>query len=287
MSASHSRLRRVLDATLIDEVGIETGLYGRFHIRTTYQPIMRNDGEWLEPCGIDGQARPFREGRAVGARTFFDEAPDEDRPFVETLCRSLHLGNYINVGVDGLDLYFSSDPYEEGDVGILVRQVEAALRQYEGMGVEPGTLVCKVAFAQDTGILRELGTEMRRLGVAIAVDDFGMTQSTLERMRALDPEIVKFDGEWFRRISDAATAVRLLALLVNALQREGRKVLIEGIETSQQLRAALETGADYLQGYLLGMPSFAGTLFDTRALSVEQLIMPEGNVVPLFDQRGR
>src|SRR5690606_35905206 len=118
-------------------------------------------------------------------------------------------------------------------------------------------LVCEVTEspALDRATFVRLAAEMRRLGMRLAIDDFGSGDSTLERVELLEPDFVKIDGAWFRRLVQTPGAARLLANLVDGFHRGGASVLVEGIETSAQLRAALDAGADCVQGYLLGRPA--------------------------------
>ena len=48
----------------------------------------------------------------------------------------------------------------------------------------------------------------------------------------------------------------LVRVLVNLCRDLGSKVVIEGVETVDELKAAQDTGADYAQGFVLAMPSF-------------------------------
>jgi len=280
--------RRIDNAILVDEIGIETGRYGPYHLKTLYQPIFANTAQGLIPRGVEGLAGPQREGQPVATRAFFAEvSAAEDRLFVENLCHTLHLRNYPNIGVDGLMLFIKH--YASADLGLNAarRQVADVAAFLDEISVDPALLVCEIAETADETLMTEIAAELRKRGIRIAVDDFGVGRSTLSRVRLLDPEVVKIDGGWFRRIADVAMAAKLLNSLVDALQREGRQVLIQGIETAAQLRVAMQTGADFVQGYLLGRPKLAGAIFDASPLHIEGLFASGDRVVPLFAAPGR
>ncbi|WEX11198.1 EAL domain-containing protein [Chelativorans sp. AA-79] len=288
MTDAEDLARRIDDAINVDEVGIETGRYGPYYLKTLYQPIFCNTADGLQPCGVEGLAGPQREGQPVATRAFFaDVAAAEDRLFVENLCHTLHLRNYPNIGVDGLMLFVKH--YANADFGLKAAKAQVAdiAAFLDEISVDPALLVCEIAETADEGLMTQIAAELRKHRIRIAVDDFGVGRSTLSRVRLLDPEVVKIDGGWFRRIAEVAMAAKLLNSLVDALQREGRQVLIQGIETAAQLRVAMQAGADFVQGYLLGRPKLAGSIFDLNPLHIEGLFASGERVVPLFAARSR
>lgn len=276
--------RSIRDAITVDEIGIETGHYGPFLLKTVYQPIFETGQDGLAPIGAEGLIKPFVEGKSVPALDFFAQVPAEDGFFVENMCRALHLRNYRNIGVEGLQLFFNYDPRAHTDLESALGQIRYMASRLEYLEIDPADLVCEITEVEavNSEMLVEIAAEMRRHGVRLAVDDFGTGHSTLQRMDLIEADIVKIDGPWFRQIATMAAARRLLEALVRALQRSGRQVLIEGIETPDQLKAALDTGADLLQGFLLGRPALAGTIFDTNALDPDDFFYRGDNVIRLF-----
>ncbi|WP_163267871.1 EAL domain-containing protein [Chelativorans alearense] len=288
MADAESLAVRIDQAILVDEVGIETGRYGPYFVKTMYQPVFRNTEGELVPCGVEGLAGPHKDGRPVSTRAFFaDVTAADDTLFVENLCHTLHLRNYPNIGADGLMVFIKH--YASADFGLqtALDQVDGMMRFLDEIAVDPALVVCEIAETADEGLMMDIAAELRRNRIRVAVDDFGVGRSTLTRVRLLDPEVVKIDGGWFRRIAKVAVATRLLTSLVDALRREGRLVLIQGIETPAQLRVAIETGADLMQGYLLGQPKIAGSLFEAERMDVRNLLAPEDRVVPLFARNDR
>jgi len=274
----------VNDAINIDEVGIQTGWYGRFQLKSAYQPVFLHRSGVLHPFAVEGLIRPFVEGRPVAASELFEAVPPEDRLTIETLCRALHLRNHHNIGVPGLELFFNFNPHIHDDIDKAIELLAIMARRLVEIDLDIRLLVCEIteAAALDRDTFIRLAAEMRRIGMRLAIDDFGSGHSTLERVDMIEPDIVKIDGSWFRRVVDAPGASRLLANLIAGFQRGGAGVLVEGIETPDQLTVALESGADYVQGYLLGRPKLAGTIFDTAPKLVEQFRRRTNNVVQLF-----
>ncbi|MBZ9742866.1 MULTISPECIES: EAL domain-containing protein [unclassified Mesorhizobium] len=279
--------RRILgDAIFVDEIGIEYGVHGDFRLRSVYQPIYAPRGGSLYPVAVEGLIEPHRAGRPGSPRMFFDSLAAADRLFVETMCRMLHLRNFHNIGVDGLDLFFNYNPLVNDHAGRALAEIRLMSRHLDELGLAPAMLVCEITEqAADDALLARLVREMRRGGIRIAIDDFGTGHSTEERVSLLQPDIVKIDGGWFAEFCRHAAAERFFRPLVSSLHDRGAKVLVEGIEQPVHLRVAIEGGVDLLQGFLLGRPALAGTLFDEKPLAIEALLGFDNKVVPLHKRR--
>ncbi|ESY88843.1 EAL domain-containing protein [Mesorhizobium australicum] len=283
---SRERRRTVGDAIFIDEIGIECGIHGDFRLRSAYQPIYAPRGGSLHPVAVEGLIEPHRAGRPVSPRMFFDSIAAPERLYVETMCRVLHLRNFHNIGVDGLDLFFNYNPLVNDHAGRALAEIRLMSRHLDELGLAPAMLVCEITEqAADDALLARLVREMRRDGIRIAIDDFGTGHSTVERVSLLQPDIVKIDGGWFAEFCRHAAAERFFRPLVSSLHDRGAKVLVEGIEQPTHLRVALEGGVDLLQGFLLGRPALAGTIFNEEPLAVDALLGFDNKVVPLHKRR--
>ncbi|MBZ9682708.1 EAL domain-containing protein [Mesorhizobium sp. B2-7-3] len=283
---SVERRRTVGDAIFVDEIGIECGIHGDFRLRSAYQPIYAPRGGSLHPVAVEGLIEPHRAGRPVSPRMFFDSVAAPERLYVETMCRVLHLRNFHNIGVDGLDLFFNYNPLVNDHAGRALAEIRLMSRHLDELGLAPAMLVCEITEqAADDALLARLVREMRRDGIRIAIDDFGTGHSTVERVSLLQPDIVKIDGGWFAEFCRHAAAERFFRPLVSSLHDRGAKVLVEGIEQPTHLRVALEGGVDLLQGFLLGRPALAGTIFNEEPLAVDALLGFDNKVVPLHKRR--
>jgi diguanylate cyclase (GGDEF)-like protein/PAS domain S-box-containing protein len=117
---------------------------------------------------------------------------------------------------------------------------------------------------------------IRRLGVGIQLDDFGVGFSSLGYLRRLPLTFLKIDQSFVRgalaNVKDAAIVRSVVDLASNL----GMGTIAEGIETAQQLAFAREAGCDAMQGFYVSpaMPAaeFGRFLVD-QAASVAQRIM--------------
>jgi EAL domain-containing protein (putative c-di-GMP-specific phosphodiesterase class I) len=98
--------------------------------------------------------------------------------------------------------------------------------------------------------------EIRSKGVKLAIDDLGAGYSNLKYIADLTPEIVKIDRGLVMELGTGPRYRQLVKHIVDMCEGMGAKVVAEGIETVEELRAVQEAGADYGQGYLLARPAF-------------------------------
>lgn len=94
---------------------------------------------------------------------------------------------------------------------------------------------------------------LRELSFPLAMDDFGTGYSTFEALLQMHPEFLKLD-----KVLTQSTNLKgrdsLFEAMVEYARRSGSQVIVEGIETEEQLQAAKKAGCHFGQGYLLGRP---------------------------------
>ena len=109
------------------------------------------------------------------------------------------------------------------------------------------------------GTLEKL-RELRKLGVNIALDDFGKASGSLGNLRAYPFDEVKIDRTLIRDApahEDSAAIVQSAALLAQALSMRS---LAKGVETVEELNAAVRAGCKKVQGFFFSRPVPAAVL---------------------------
>ena len=97
-------------------------------------------------------------------------------------------------------------------------------------------------------------------GFTIAMDDFGTEYSSLSRLSLLPFDTVKIDRSLLLAASnDNNTILESSILLIKKL---GLAVVVEGVETLEQLRLIQQLGADSVQGFLFSRPVGTNKAFD-------------------------
>ena len=98
---------------------------------------------------------------------------------------------------------------------------------------------------------------LRHAGAGIALDDVGGGRGALRYARAVEPDLIKLDGDVVRRVHvEPMKRVMVESALVVARDFDTH-VVAEGIESSQELELLLRMGIGLGQGYLLARPAVA------------------------------
>ena len=112
---------------------------------------------------------------------------------------------------------------------------------------------------QDSGIKGSIIDDedlvvLRNSGVKIAIDDFGVGHSNLERIANVDADILKLDRQFVangRRSERSMSILRHVRQLTNSLDM---KLIAEGIETAEQESMLTDVGILEHQGFFRGRP---------------------------------
>ena len=102
----------------------------------------------------------------------------------------------------------------------------------------------------DLDKLVEIAAIYRRHGLKIAIDDFGAGFSRLERVMAIQPDIIKLDMQLFQNAVRGGIASDIVHLISRLAKRTGCRIVCEGVETEADFHFGLSCGAQYMQGYL-------------------------------------
>ena len=107
---------------------------------------------------------------------------------------------------------------------------------------------------------------LRRLGVGVALDDFGAEYSSLAYLKRLPVTMLKIDKSFVDSLLQEDTADASLIAAVVAMARSlGITTVAEGVETSAQAQRLLRLGVDAVQGFLFSRPVTSDKLLEVTA----------------------
>ncbi len=142
--------------------------------------------------------------------------------------------------------------FKQGD---LVQTVKEALST---SGLEPERLELEITeslMLENVEKTIDLLNQFKRMGVRISLDDFGTGYSSLSYMNELPLDKVKIDRSFILDLHQNSNSLTLVQAVTALGQKLGLTVVLEGIETKEQLQVILaQTPIDEIQGYLFSRP---------------------------------
>ena len=107
-------------------------------------------------------------------------------------------------------------------------------------------------FSHDADRVLALVTELHKLGITVAIDDFGSGYSSLAYLQRFPADTIKVDRSFAATLGQGGETIIAAALSIG--RSFGMEVVIEGVETELQRRQLTALGASLFQGYLYGKP---------------------------------
>lgn len=125
------------------------------------------------------------------------------------------------------------------------------LQMLDEFNVDRNRIIIEITESQgNLDKLVQIARIYRRHGLKIAIDDFGAGFSQLERVMAIQPDIIKLDMQLFQNAAKGGIASDIVHLISRLAKRTGCRIVCEGVETDEDFHFGLNCGAQYMQGYL-------------------------------------
>lgn len=138
--------------------------------------------------------------------------------------------------------------------GMIVDYFRACLHDE---GVPAGRLIIEVtesAVMRDLTKVQEVLQQLRKLGVRVALDDFGRGYAALYYLKQLPIDILKIDRSFTQGIGHDHRDEGILRAIITIGEAVGCAVVAEGVRHTEQIAWLREAGCAYGQGFGLSRP---------------------------------
>ncbi|EID43614.1 EAL domain-containing protein [Parageobacillus thermoglucosidasius] len=102
--------------------------------------------------------------------------------------------------------------------------------------------------------------ELQRIGVGIAIDDFGSGYASFSYLKNLPANILKIDRSFIKQIHTNSSDIAIVKAMITMGHGLGMKIVAEGVETDEHLQLLKMLRCHYVQGYALYRPTTAEEL---------------------------
>ena len=107
---------------------------------------------------------------------------------------------------------------------------------------------------KDFAVIKRFIQKVKKLGVMIAIDDFGAGYSNFERLLEFEPDILKIDGSLVKNIANDVYSRNIVETIVSFAKKQNIITIAEFVENEEIFNILYNLGVDYSQGYYFGEP---------------------------------
>jgi len=213
-------------------------------------------------------------------------APSEFIPLAEETGLIVDIGHWVLKEACTQCVAWRADGHETVNVTVNVsgrqledsefsRDVELVL---EATGLPASALSMEVTesvIVTEGSIGHEVLEELQRIGVRLAIDDFGIGYSSLAYLAKLPIHALKVDRTFIAGLGTAQDG-SIVSAMVDLAHKLGLEVVAEGVETEIELEQLRQANCDEAQGFLLGRPAPLGELRERGMLGGAGLVDRQG-----------
>lgn len=124
------------------------------------------------------------------------------------------------------------------------------------------------ALLEDTTELYELMNRLKEKNFTLLMDDFASGYSSLNTLKSAPFDIVKLDKEFISAIAENERDKQLVKSTISMIDMQSMDIVVEGVETEEQVKILLEAGCLVAQGYYYSKPVNVKE-FEKRAYGIE------------------
>lgn len=256
-----------MDESYLDEFALKNDLsqaLDRKEFFLEYQPIV--DSALQKITAVEALVRWAHPTRGVLPPDAFIGLAEQTgaireigRWVLHSACRSLTEFRRKGLALERIAVNVS--PLQLTDPSFL-SDVMVTLRFY---GIQPESLELELIETQamdHSSDIESVFGELREAGVRIALDDFGVGHSSLERLRRLPITTLKLDQTFVKDLCNTSTAHPIVETILVLAENLDLRVVAEGVETTCQADHLRNAGCDELQGYAFSRPCSLPSLLE-------------------------
>lgn len=136
----------------------------------------------------------------------------------------------------------------------LISDIQKLLDQHH---FEPERLKLELTervLSEDILHMRQVMSEIGKMGIQFALDDFGTGYSNLSVVLDCPFSSVKLDRSLIQRYTDNERSSAIVNAMLDLFHHMNCQVIAEGVETGEQAQALVRQGADWIQGFYYARP---------------------------------
>jgi diguanylate cyclase (GGDEF)-like protein len=174
---------------------------------------------------------------------------------LETACRQLHQWQqeFPNIPQITLAINVSTIQVIQPE---FVERIQSIITEYQVLPSLIKLEITETMLMDNIEISSQKLKQLREIGVQVYIDDFGTGYSSFSYLQTLPIDVLKIDRSFTNRVSTDIKSQRIVQSILRLANNLGMGIVIEGVETSQELDyfEALGGSSIEVQGYFISHP---------------------------------
>ena len=169
----------------------------------------------------------------------------------DKVCRLLSKKEVQKFGLKHMEVNVSAAQFDhENPAKFIIEHLDKYQLNPDLINVE----ITETAASENQKIMLDNMNKLIENGVTFSLDDFGTGRSNIDYFVNLPVNIVKFDYSFTRGFFENEKIKPVLVGMVGIIHKMNMRVVVEGIETKEQLEVMIGMGVDFIQGYYFSKP---------------------------------
>lgn len=211
----------------------------RFNVAEALVRIRNEKGDIVPPGLFIPVAEETGQILALGVRIF------------EKVCQFMARGEARKYGLDQVEVNVSAAQFDNENP---TRFVLEYLEQYK---VDPSWInleITETASAENRDVMIKNMNRLIEKGISFSLDDFGTGRSNIDYFVDMPISIIKFDYSFTQGFFKNERIKHVLTGMADILHKMNMEIVVEGIETEEQVRVMTDMGVEFIQGYYYSKP---------------------------------
>lgn len=132
--------------------------------------------------------------------------------------------------------------------------LERIMKEAEVSGDNILLEITETALMHNQEYILKVMTHIKRLGIRFALDDFGMSYSSLQYLKKLPVSFIKIDKGFIRDMTKNNSDEKIVFAAIQLSKALGIYSIAEGVERIEQYTMLRQMGCAFMQGYYFGKP---------------------------------
>ena len=170
---------------------------------------------------------------------------------IEKVCQLLSTGKAQELGLEQIEINVSAAQFDHENPA---KHVIELIDQYKINPSQINLEITETAAGENRDIMIQNMEKLIDKGVTFSLDDFGTGRSNIDYFVNMPVKTIKFDYTFTRGFFDNGKIKHVLTGMVDIIHKMSLSVVVEGIETKEQMEVMKAMGVEFIQGFYYSRP---------------------------------